>query len=223
MIVSVEFAHGRLDVDNQPTDDVMRSCTVAEHLVKSLIDQGHDVWTCVLLDDKRVSPTERDQKASNFFARLEGPHVSYYCFERDLVPLAADLIALLPHGPRREKMRREIEEHVAEYASLLCSVDIAIWHLMRLGVVDDKGQCLHSFEGHPPPKADFAISILGDQDGEHEKTARKDILMRLTEGKPIDRVRCLYFPDDVTHVLTKQEVIDVCKPALKELAKWPKS
>jgi hypothetical protein len=190
MRVSVEYAHSRIDLVDQ--GEMIRSVKAAQAVVGACTDLGHTVTTVALIDDKHVTRTEATTMVPSFLRLLAEsglePQTCY--FESDLLGFLGELRELLPTVRLQRALDRNIRNYrakskpSAEY--LPCSVDIALWHSLRLGMFSDQ----------PLPISDIAVSVLGHANLEYECLARQDYLRHLpynASGRVID----VYYPDSL--------------------------
>lgn len=216
--VSVEFAHGVLGVATG-TLDVERSCLVAKRLVERLRDEGHLVSTCVLIDDKPIDPHEDKQSLISAFLQglADGPEVDFVCLETELVAYVDGLVSCVRTRSQR-RVKRSIRRWLDEYGSLPCSVDIAIWHLLRLGLIADRGALVRPVgsAAQQPHPVDVAVSVLADNLSEYESKAAEDILELLSDFNPQRQIGTLYYPVSGSFEFTDAHINSVVENHLKE-------
>ncbi len=221
MHVSVEFAHA--PVGSVDWFDVSLSCLVAGCLVRRLDELGYTAAPCLLIDDKNVASDARQALADHFLSRIEGLEPFSYCFERDLADYVGDLVSLLSGRPRR-RLTREIEHYRDRYQALPCSVDIAIWHLLRLRILSDR---LHHIvwlraEGHQS-NVESVISVLGNQSLDSESLAKQNILRHLKVGDVTSRIVTIFYPETFTSASLSLDVDEFVTSELKRALRCEQS
>lgn len=213
----VEFAHAKLGSVNWV--DVERSCSVASMVVDHLHSEGHTTTQGVLIDDKGVERDKRAQLADEFLSKLNGPSVSYFCFERDLSQYAVDLVALFVER-RQRRVTDDIRRYFNKFHTLPCSVDIAIWHLLRLGLLADREHRLIWFaHPHHIVNVDFVASVLGDQLNDFERQARMSLLNYLSDTRARSRIFNIYYPETLSESYDALEFDALAPPELRSLLK----
>ena len=219
MRFSVEFAHADLASPNW--SDVERSALVARSLRRHLTSLGHEVQLCVLLDDKSTSVNDRAALSTTLLEKLADLAPDYYCFERDLSAYVDGLGARLSGRPQRQ-LARTVKKYRSKNGGLPCSVDIALWHLVRLGLVEDHDRIIRAKDPSVDPIVDLAISVLGERNLEHELVASKDILDHVEPGIA-ERVWRLYFPEDPDQPFGPTEADVLVQAETKEFLACPQS
>ncbi|MDQ0733494.1 hypothetical protein [Arthrobacter sp. B1I2] len=204
MKVSLEFAHSSLATIDQ--QEISRSVEAALTVQEWLETNGHEVTTVILLDDKKVSPAsaeERGRELLDLVATLGCPADSWF-FETRLRRWLPQLGQLLPPQQVR-KLDRDANRYLRQYGCLPCSVDIALWHSLRLGYLG---------ESDIEPN-EIAISVLGDGNAEFEELARRNFLNHL-EGGPSNRIITLYYPESPLTTTNAHEMLNQLSLAIKE-------
>jgi hypothetical protein len=194
MRVSLEIAHTMLGPQAAPSREAERSCLIGRDLHRLLQTQGHEVDVDLLIDDK---PVLGDEKVTDEVDKLldqisEFVPVTHWTLERRLSAYVDKLLNLLSSPVARENRQTYLCRYFDDYGSLPCSTDIAIWHLLRLGLIDDSHGIFNGISEARRP-ADHVISVLPEYLNDHEDSADAHYLKRL--GRPIaDRIHRLYFP-----------------------------
>ena len=213
MKISVEFAHTNLAAIDK--EEMERSAQAMKCVGQYLREEGHDLRSVVLLDDKKVEREEAEQLAADLFHLLENlkcaPDNWYY--ERDLINHLPELSQALPKKQRHE-LERSTRSYIRDFDALPCSVDIALWHTLRLGLL-----------GQDPiiDRSDAVISILGDGNQEYEALARRNVLDHLASGMVSSRVISLYYPEKSSASFWPEALLAPLATALKEMAPCPAS
>ena len=193
--VSIEFAHSLLDPRNRTESTVGElqfSATLARQLESELESQGIDVDTVILLDDKQLSPgLERNTEAQRLLSLID-VQPDFLVFESDLKQLLPALLEVVQE-PRRGRLTTEIERRASRGDQLACSVDIAIWHLLRLGILRPPPR---STEPLTPPLGELgpyalAVSILPRYLKEYEDKAQRENLSAVSRTLS-QRIEILY-------------------------------
>lgn len=196
---SIEYAHALLglDADTEAAATEHRiGAEIARLLKNGLEEMGVAAQTVVLLDDKQLSPARnRSIEASRVLASLD-LKPDLFVFESDLRDLGPALLEVV-RGPRQNRLAHEMERRAIRGSHLACSVDIAIWHLLRLGVL------------RPPPTVpkwqeqllaesvphDRAYSILPNRLRAVEDKARRENINAVSP-EISKRIELLYFDPD---------------------------
>lgn len=210
MRVSVEYAHTNLAAPDQ--EDVERSCMLARLVTGHLEQLGHEVQRAVLLDDKKAEPQQATLLAEWLLSTLQdtGDRPELVFYETELKAHLPALQRLLPAKPLR-KLNRDTS-HYAKFGNLPCSVDIALWHALRLGVLTD-------------PRirpVDVAISVLDAGNREHEDLAQSNLLDHLADaGAAPTRVLRLYYPETSAAPFDSSDTLHELDQFLKEVGTCP--
>lgn len=195
MRISLEIAHTVLDPDTKPGREFERSCVIGSDVHRALVDHGHDVDVVILIDDKRIGDDNGAEQVSTLLDKAsEHAPVRAWASERRLQEYLEDLIELIRSPAVRESRRTHLNRYLDELGSPPCSTDIAIWQLLRLGVIKDKNRIITPISGpQGMHKADHVASVLPEYHEEYEQLADRDYLRR-TEPSVTDRIHRLYFP-----------------------------
>lgn len=210
MRVSLEFAHSSLAAIDEP--EIARSAASAKIVAEWLKSEGHEVSPVILLDDKKVPPTESQAEGRKFIdlvGELGYPAETWY-FETHLRRWLPQLKRLLPSRQAR-RLERDTTSYLRQYGCLPCSVDIALWHSLRLGYLD----------GGDLEPCDIAISVLGDGNAEFEDLARRNFLDHIDEGNVSSRTVTLYYPESPTAEVHIHEMLDQLALSIKEAMTCP--
>jgi hypothetical protein len=195
--LSIEFGHSMLGCDGAfSRADAMRSADLAAALTEAADQALCQTTTSVLVDDKQVLPADRERLAEPLIDALRSRlRVDFVCYESDLVAYVENLVDLVEPEKSREKLRRSLSGRIEKYGSLPCSADIAIWHLLRLGMIEDRFGALRRCDaGTAFSPCDIAISVLQDNLAEYETAARSNILHFIESLRDNERVIPIYYP-----------------------------
>ena len=212
MKVSLEFAHTNLAAID--TFDIARSVETARSIASSLRSDDHDVSTVILLDDKTLEPNEIVTRAG---AVLE--EVERLGFPADSCFLESQLRKWLPAlgdvllDRARKKLEHDSGRYLKHYGSLPCSVDIALWHTQRLGLLN----------GTNADPVDLAVSVLGDGHREAEELAARHFLQYLKPAEARSRIITIFYPQSPLALLNLDELLDNLAVAMKEAPPCPVS
>ena len=209
VLISLEFAHTNLAAIDRR--EIIRSAEAARVLVDHLRSLGHDVRTVVLFDDKKVERDEAEMTSElllRMLADLDSSPDSWW-FERELKEHLPTLCDLLPE-PIGRRLAKSAHRRLRKYFSLLCSVDIALWHALRLGVIADPRV----------QPAEVVVSVLADVNQEWEDTARRDYLDHLP-GEVSSRVISLYYPESASAPFEPATLTSQLDYTLKETSPCP--
>jgi hypothetical protein len=177
--VSIEFSH--VDVGLYDTSDVARSGEKASQIATLLTEQSKTFSVALLIDDKdsahQITPNDVSlliHEASKWLP------VNYVVFESRLADYKLDLFECIEES-HRVAIRKQVDRYEAKSGRLACSHDIAIWHLLRLGIIKpDASTVVPVVSGDRyatrPFFARSIVSILSKEDREPEEKAMCDIL-----------------------------------------------
>jgi hypothetical protein len=195
--ISIEHSHAILDPLNRTkvtVENLRRSAEMAAILKGHLERANMHVETVMLFDDKYLSAAlARDNEVAPLLALLDSPP-DFTVFESDLKRLAPAFISITSE-PQRTRIARQM--HAGRRAPLPCSIDIALWHLLRLGVIRPSGRLRDAIadpdEGFDP--YDIAVSILPHYEKTYEDKARRENLSAVPSAIA-DRIEVVYFDRD---------------------------
>ncbi len=194
MRASIEVGHTRLvpgGVYN--TFLVQRSVDLGQQLAELLQEHDIDTHFTVLADDKELPRRARDRGARALIGMIEPQlRVDYFVPEHKLHVYVDALVALLPKDEIRRRVRTKLRDTLKERGALPCSADIAIWHAMRLGLIDDIARIAVDNDGVFRP-SDIVISILPEGDEESETIARDRYLKHMPDDVQ-RKVHRLFYP-----------------------------
>jgi hypothetical protein len=198
--ISLEFGHAMLVSDGSLNRDELRqSCSESAKLRANLeeSDANVDITSWLLIDDKKIAPGVRSELGDRLIAYLkEFTSIDYYCYERDLMAYVEPMLACLT--PRvRTNQEKLINRHFAKgLDTLACPVDIAIWYLLRLGVLKDTNNIIKPLDASVPYQStDIVVSVLPDYLRTPERIAMSRILRHIINYPDIcDRIKPVYFP-----------------------------
>ena len=177
--VSIEFSH--VDVASYDSSDVARSGRRASQLATLLTEQSKTFSVALLIDDKEPARqmTSNDvsvliHEASNWLP------INYVVFESRLVDYKLDLFESIQDS-HKVAVRKQVERYEAKSGRLACSHDIAIWHLLRLGIITPDASTVVPVASRDryttrPFFAHSVVSILNEEDREAEARAMDEIL-----------------------------------------------
>jgi len=217
--VSIEYAHTVLDPLNRNDDtlnDLLLSTAIASNIRRKLQREGLKTQTAVMFDDKLLSPARsRDAEARNLLEVISlQPDVSI--FESDLRVLASSLIDVVSE-PRKAKLARAIEKRAHKGLPLLCSIDISIWHALRLGIFGDTAPYSTGIEGFRAiDSADIAISILTTREKTYEDRAIRENLQYIPDLDS-NRIRNFYFAPGEQYDTLRLDIEAFTETIMKEV------
>lgn len=201
--VNIEFAHTDFAVPLEDPRSERDICISGELASKQLVahqTMGLECTTSVLIDDKNCErpPTFDDVNHFLSMVALYGPPVDFVCFESMLPEYEAALVKSL-RPPERLGAQTEIERYKRSHGGLGCSHDIAIWHLLRLGIlgpVHPKSVTAISILASKRIKPFFArkvVSVIPTQYRQYEDRAQRDILNLCEEEGIARQIELIYF------------------------------
>lgn len=189
-------------------DELDRSCVLANQFRARFTSDALSVVTTLLIDDKRVDSAVRRKRGSELMTYLsQFTAIDYYCYERDLAAYVESMLACLT--PRVRRSRREAIDRQRANGSetLACSIDVTIWHLLRLGIWEDTQRILRPLQATEAYSgSEVAVSVLPDHLGAPENAARR-ILKHLDRDRSVDdRIFPLFFPTGPITAFTMRQL-----------------
>ncbi len=199
--VNIEFAHvefGENDMFDKTA--VRQSSNIAREIHAKLTREGLTCVTSILVDDKQLPPKTRLSPSSVApLLRLaqKDLRVDYISFESRVALIWRRLLRMVP-PTAAERIKRRILSYISKHGKTACSHDIAIWHLLRLGLLNRIGPDLvipyYVIESELPPfKARIALSVLSSSMEESEAIAQKEILKYCSIPSTRSRIVRIYF------------------------------
>jgi hypothetical protein len=199
---NLEFAHVALEGGRRfDESEIKKSAEIALKELSTIEAQGAVCAVCILIDDKHVNArlTYRDMAGFRDAVISCFPRVDYIFFEKNLPKFKEQIFPNI-----RENMRDKVEASLWRYQKahrrLGCSHDIAIWHMMRLGLINEIDAAMMPSVGWgqsrspvPPFVARNVVSILSEKDQPFEKRAMDDILRFCTDTAAIRKIRTIYY------------------------------
>jgi hypothetical protein len=195
--VNIELAHIKTDHAQSDKIEYSKEIETSIKLFKKLqfsefSEAIHKPSFSFLIDDKRsnrVNPSVIEF-VTEILERSALSRENVYIISEAAMQLeyASEFIAFLGEcGLNRA--RRYAQKHTNRYGSLPCSFCIAIWHLLRLGLLEEKTSI---FLSNPPDnafEADAAVSILQRRFAQEEVKAEKYLLssIKIPVSKSIAR------------------------------------
>lgn len=198
---NLEFAHVMLSGRTFDKDEVIKSAKLAKRELHRIKKLGASCAVCILIDDKHVKRKLTYKYIPDFrdFVLEQFPHVDYICFEKDLPRYKEKVFGKL-RPETRDHVEAEIWRYQKKHRKLGCSHDIAIWHMIRLGLINDIDAATlppvgwgHR-RGHTPSfVARHLISILSKKDESFERRAYDDVLQYCVDQKLISNIKRVYY------------------------------
>lgn len=197
--VDVEFGHHTLYSMHSDVriEEVQLSAEIAQQLIAGLSSHGIAAKTSLLVDDKRCKCTcGIDCHLAEFLQYTKGLPLDQVMLESDLASLWETVLDQICFE-KREHVRGRVGRWSARHNGLsACSQDIAIWHSLRMGLIDSSAaEWLRRPIGNLPaaePDHVFCASILPRRFKAFEDLARKDILSWMADFSS-DSLYQLYF------------------------------
>jgi hypothetical protein len=199
---NLEFAHVMLTGRSFNRDEVLKSAEIAKQELERIQTNGSTCAVCILIDDKHVEHklTYKDLPVFRDFVTQHFSRVDYICFEKDLSKYKEKIFEKL-RPESRDHVEAEIWRYQKTHRQLGCSHDIAIWHMIRLGLINDIDAATLIPVGwgvrqgrSPPFVARRIISILSRKDEDFEKKAYEDILKQCIDESAIRNIERIYYP-----------------------------
>ena len=197
--VNLEFAHVSFACDEFNHEQVTRSARLALKLLNRYRQEGLACSMSILIDDKHVRKRLTTAEVRPFL-RIASRHVrqiDYICFEKRLPRYKNHLLRQI-RPEKRAHVAEEMLRYRKRHGRIGCSHDIAIWHLMRLGLIQgaDVGTVVPvgALQAASPPfVARRAVSVLCASDKEPEDRAIHDILRHCIDDGVLGRIERIYF------------------------------
>jgi hypothetical protein len=198
---NLEFAHVMLTERSFNKDEVVKSAELAKREFERIKKGGSTCTVCILIDDKHVKrklsykhiPAFRDFVTQHF------PRVDYICFEKDLPKYKEKIFGKL-RPESKDHVEAEIWRYQKKHRKLACSHDIAIWHMIRLGLINDIDAATLPpvgwgvRQGNTPPfVARRIISVLSQKDEAPEQRAYEDILRHCIDQTAVKNIKRIYY------------------------------
>lgn len=199
---NLEFAHVALEGGRRfDENEVRKSADIAAKELATIEKKGSSCAVCILVDDKHVRArltyremtTFRDVVVSCF------PRVDYIFFEKNLPKFKEQIFSNIREG-KRDKVEASLWRYQKTHRRLGCSHDIAIWHMMRLGMINGIDAAMlppvgwgETTSPAPPFVAKNIVSVLSKKDEAFEQKAVEDILQHCEDAKSIQRIRRVYY------------------------------
>jgi len=200
--INIEFAHidFSLPIDSSACEAQIReSGRLAREYLRAQSNAHYNCTTSILIDDKNcTNPPSMDQ-VSEFLGIVGdyGPQVDFVCFESTLPDYESELIKqVVPE--ERNTVRAAIERYKTNHGSLGCSHDIAIWHMLRLGLLGTVRsrsviQVGIVAQRAKPFFAERVVSILSKEFRAYEEKARHDLLVRCIDKDLVRKIQIIWF------------------------------
>lgn len=195
---NLEFAHTPLHGENFDKAAVIKSAELARRELRSIEHEGASCAVTILIDDKHVKSTLSYKDVTPFlnFVTKHFPRIDYISFEKNLSRHKDKVIEQLELG-QRDHVAGSIWRYQRKHRKLGCSHDIAIWHMIRLGLINgiEAGTIVpFGANAHSPPfVAHKLISILSEKDEPFERKAYQDILCHCINKKAVSRIQRVYY------------------------------
>jgi len=199
---NLEFAHIALEGGTRFDEgEVKKSAGLAAKELAAIEKRGATCSVCILIDDKHVSArlTYRDMAAFRDVVISCFPRVDYIFFEKNLPKFKEQIFPNIKEE-RRDNVEADLWRYQKKHRRLGCSHDIAIWHLMRFGLINSIDAAMLPPVGWgeanspvPPFVAKHIVSVLSKKDEEFEKRAVEDILKHCANPNLISSIRRVYY------------------------------
>ena len=198
---NMEFAHVALEGRSFNKEEVKKSAALALKELKRIQTEGSTCAVCILIDDKHVKArvTYKDIPAFRDFVMEHFPRVDYICFEKNLPKYKEQIFPNLQRN-KLDHVEAEIWRYQRKHRKLGCSHDIAIWHMIRLGLINNIDAAMLPLVGWgsskrsvPPFVARKLISVLSEKDQAFERKADEDILRFCNDSKAISNITRIYY------------------------------
>jgi hypothetical protein len=189
---NIEVAHVNWGTPGAP-GSVEESLADAEVYLAGWRRRGATFVVSALIDDKELGIPNRSkwlelcsQRYPNLFKIID-----FVCFESDLILLKKEFLSQIQES-QRGRIDREMERYREKHGHIACSHDIAIWHLLRLGLLNSGEKLLPAINDRRFGFARGALSILEDEDRIAEERAR-ELLLYCEDSTVLSRIKCVYY------------------------------
>ncbi len=180
---NIEFAH--IYVNEAMTNEHYTAAALAQKEIQDLKSAGKSVVTSVLIDD--YNPTESILNVKKFIEELESVGVTpdYIVMESALASYR-DIALSEMNG----KVKKMYSKYLEKNEKCPCSFLVAIWHLLRLGALDNTQ--FISETSRKPFSAENVITILPERYRGIEKRALD--IIKSTKFAPLaTKTNYIYF------------------------------
>ena len=198
--VSIEFAHVALTQSSFLQAEVETSAKYVNSVIERL-DREDKSWSvCILIDNKYNRLGIREIAPFLNFARKLVLRLDFICFEKALPRYKEALYEVLK--PRvRDRIMGDIRRYSRKHKGIGCSHDIALWHLIRLGVINNLdgdtivpvGVVDSGAHGAFTHISQRVVSILSERDRPFEEKAVDEILRYCIEPRILDRIERIFY------------------------------
>lgn len=176
-------------------ESVAESMAVAAEITEKWKRQG-STYTCgMLIDDKEFRIGDRESWLRSLLAEFHPQLkvVKFACFESDLVGLKDEFLSQID-DEHSGRVSREIERYRRKHGRVACSQDIAIWHLLRLGLLPSGASLLYPLSDISETNfyAKQVLSILEEGDKAAEERAR-EIIKHCRKSDVVNRIKIEYY------------------------------
>ncbi len=203
-------------------DELVRSAALGAQLRRRLERQDISSTLQVLVDDKRLPDDAVQAKQLGLKQLLRACETllnpETFALESALAVLAPDFISQVIEPARSHRVAKDFTRYATtRNGRLACSQDIAVWHALRLGLLDPDalliaGLCLPR---DIPRPARVVVSILPGRFEEYEEHADKEYLRWCHDPSALQRVQRLYFDEHASDReygnLVEGCLLDVCR------------
>jgi hypothetical protein len=189
---NIEIAHVNWGSPGAPAS-VEESLADAEVYFADWRGRGATFVVSALIDDKELRIPNRSKWLELCRQEYEGLFkiLDFVCFESDLISLKEEFLSQIQER-QRGRIDREMERYRERHGHIACSHDIAIWHLLRLGLLNSARKFLHATNDRRFGFARGALSILEDEDRVAEERAR-ELLLYCKDSTVLSRIECVYY------------------------------
>lgn len=183
--VAIEYGHSQLLPSGgyDAYSELRMSAVYASDARARVEGMGFTTTVQMLVDDKRLG---KDEEVSRSLPELRKDAksllpVNCLVLESRLVRLWQDFVYRSIAPSKQRRVAERLEGYLDQHGSLGCSHDIALWHALRLGLVDPllldgKSDRVASVQGQLQT-CKIAVSILPARWREFEEIADADILV----------------------------------------------
>lgn len=194
---NIEILHFE-DYKQATLENSLPSVLKAKEFIDKLQRKNCSFCITILIDDKKnYDYTGDKQVILDLISQIDILKVDYICYESKLSELAPILLNLISSTEIRQKICHQMNLNISKYKNIGCKLDIAIWHLLRLGII----KCENLIANYVFPLSELVkpftaknvVSILSNNYKTVESKADKDILSHIKIPDINSKIHRIYY------------------------------
>ena len=196
--VSIEFAHVSFTRASFPKEEVRIAASHVNRLIRELAVARRTWSVCILIDNKYNRLGIREISPLLDYARSLVPRIDFICFEKAL-PRYKEQLRRALRPEHAERIISRIRRYSSKGKGIGCSNDIALWHLIRLGVINSLDESTiipvgaAGGYGSSSHISNTVVSVLSRHDQPSEEKAVEEILRYCIDQSILDRIERIYY------------------------------